>query len=350
MGDKWAKPYRTHHTSHVTRHTSQKTNKMEKILFAISIICFAAIASSCERTVTLDLPEHESKLVVNSIFSNDSIWKLSVSQSTGILDNDDFGFMDNAEVTIYQDGNFLETLSLETIETTTYDYTTGQEEIEEIPFYTSENVATSNHEYSVEVAVNGFETASATATLPTPVNISEVTVENLFADVEEGYQQQEGSLSITFDDPEGENFYELKVWAAFEYTYSDYIFNDSINDYIAQEVTEEVFYNIYLETNDVALSNDANKSGQSILFTDEFFEGDTKTLALQTYDAIPLDGSIVVELRSISKEVYLYNSSYNNQRWSRDDPFSEPIFVYSNIENGFGIFGAYHTTFFEHAP
>jgi len=323
---------------------------MEKILFAISIICFAAIASSCERTVTLDLPEHDSKLVVNSIFSNDSIWKLSVSQSTGILDNDDFGFMDNAEVTIYQDGNFLETLSLETIETTVYDYTTGQEENVQLHYYTSENVATTNHEYSVEVAVEGFETASATATLPTPIEISEVTVENLFVDIEEADGQQEGSLSITFDDPEGENFYELKVWAAFEYTYSDYVFNDSINDYITQEVTEDVYYSMYLETNDLALSNDASKSGTSLLFTDEFFEGNTKVLELQAYDIIPSDGNILVELRSISKEVYLYNSSYNNQRWSRDDPFSEPIFVYSNIENGFGIFGAYHTTFFEYAP
>lgn len=302
---------------------------MEKILFAISVLFFAAILSSCERTVTLDLPEHDPKLVINGLFSNDSIWKVAVSRSKGILEDAEFTFMDNADVKIYEDGSLLETLSLQTLETTTYsDFTTIEPQIVELHYYASENVAKPNHEYRVEVAVDGFETASATATLPTPIEISEVTTENLFVDFDEGFTEQDGNITITFDDPEGENFYELMIFAHQN--------NGS--------------YPIYLETDDLALSGDANKEGQAILFTDEFFEGNSKTLSLTTYNLLPLDAKIIIEMRSISKEVYLYNSSYNNQRWSRDDPFSEPIFVYSNIENGFGIFGGYYTSFFEYIP
>lgn len=50
-----------------------------------------------------------------------------------------------------------------------------------------------------------------------------------------------------------------------------------------------------------------------------------------------------VELYSLSQEMYRYQTSYLNQIINEQDPFAEPVQVYSNIHNGIGIFAGYQT-------
>ena len=52
-------------------------------------------------------------------------------------------------------------------------------------------------------------------------------------------------------------------------------------------------------------------------------------------------GMITVYLNSLSKEFYKYALSFSEQIETGDNPFTEPVKVYSNIENGLGVFAGY---------
>jgi hypothetical protein len=45
-----------------------------------------------------------------------------------------------------------------------------------------------------------------------------------------------------------------------------------------------------------------------------------------------------------SKEFYLYNRSVDKASYSGGNPFGDPVLVYSNMDNGFGCFGAFRAS------
>ena len=46
-------------------------------------------------------------------------------------------------------------------------------------------------------------------------------------------------------------------------------------------------------------------------------------------------------LRTLSEDQYRYQRTRILQEFSEGDPFSEVVPVYTNVENGFGIFAGY---------
>jgi hypothetical protein len=48
-----------------------------------------------------------------------------------------------------------------------------------------------------------------------------------------------------------------------------------------------------------------------------------------------------LEIYKLSNDLYKYIKSVNKQQQVGDNPFSEPVFVYTNIKNGLGIFAGY---------
>jgi hypothetical protein len=50
---------------------------------------------------------------------------------------------------------------------------------------------------------------------------------------------------------------------------------------------------------------------------------------------------IVVSLMSLSEDYFKYKLSLEKYQETAGDPFAQPVQVYSNVENGFGIFGGY---------
>lgn len=56
-----------------------------------------------------------------------------------------------------------------------------------------------------------------------------------------------------------------------------------------------------------------------------------------------LEINVVVE--NISKELYLYYSSREQHGLAIDNPFAEPVPVFSNVDGGLGIFGSESASF-----
>ena len=51
--------------------------------------------------------------------------------------------------------------------------------------------------------------------------------------------------------------------------------------------------------------------------------------------------TIIVTLRTVSEDFYNYKITGSLHDNSSDNPFAQPVNVYKNIDNGFGIFAGY---------
>ena len=53
-----------------------------------------------------------------------------------------------------------------------------------------------------------------------------------------------------------------------------------------------------------------------------------------------IEPQVMVELQAISPEYYRYLKSVELYRVSESDAFTEPVQIYCNVQNGWGIFGS----------
>lgn len=147
-------------------------------------------------------------------------------------------------------------------------------------------------------------------------------------------------LQIEINDPNGKNFYFLKVI----YFY-DVVFEDGFE---LRDMRLGYIYNA-----------SSVLSGEADSFTDELFEGKNEilefwserytgnsrnTLKSGNYEE---PDAMVVGLWSLTEEEYNFRKSISNNRDAEDNPFAEPTIVFSNIENGLGIFSLMKLNEFE---
>ncbi|MBK7028756.1 MAG: DUF4249 family protein [Bacteroidales bacterium] len=79
--------------------------------------------------------------------------------------------------------------------------------------------------------------------------------------------------------------------------------------------------------------------GESYYFSDQYVNGQEFSIELPiTYSGDTPGVDIFVELSTLSKDYFLFRKSLIKYNESQNNPFSEPIKIYTNIENGYGIF------------
>jgi len=93
----------------------------------------------------------------------------------------------------------------------------------------------------------------------------------------------------------------------------------------------------YIEDRGVLFGNDAlfNNHGRMS------FSG-----AFQFRPQDQLLGDLLVELRTTSQEYYLYHRSLARLSQAGNDPFSEPVVLFSNVINGQGAFAGFTSQFY----
>ena len=115
----------------------------------------------------------------------------------------------------------------------------------------------------------------------------------------------------------------------------------------------------YFFSQDAVVDNpDTKMRPEAISFTDEIFNGSQYTFdfLIEEYyfgssKSLSGDGyeddetwefeSIYISMSRVSQEYYWYENSYQAYLFSYDNMFSQPVQVYTNIENGLGIFAGY---------
>ena len=277
---------------------------------------------SCEGP-RLPFEDTDPKLVIFSEFTSDQTLQVQVSESRGIPDDTGIQrYVPDATVNLYQDGAFLETLVLE--------------DGEYPPFYTSRFFRPQpNIRYTIRVEAPDFDPVQAQSSIPDRIPIMHLEISGV-----ELRPQEEGRtvnyhylVTIDFQDPAGEiNYYHLNF----------------IQRLITTKPSEEggVPDDRLIKAGFSSLNHDVFIPGQEggVLFSDDAFDGENLSqgfplqFELQNTEHL---GKLLVELRSVSDDYYLFQTSVTRQK-GPGVPVQGEAPVYNNIENGQGIFAGYN--------
>ncbi|MBT3244333.1 MAG: DUF4249 domain-containing protein [Bacteroidetes bacterium] len=294
------------------------------------LLVFSFVA--CETTEKIDdFPLRPSQLVVNCFFSEGNIWEFQVSKSLSVLDNADLKYIDNATIKLFRDDLLIETL------------------VDQDPdgwYRTSSNLPEADHKYSIEVSSPDFEKVLLSEDIaPQEVPISDVSIIIKDSSFQKWIDYEgreyyggnvEGSFNILFSDPANiENYYSLSVF-----------YLDSVYDYEDPSEIQIQKRLLYISSDDSAIENDEDSYNQ-LLLRDVLFNGQDYQLKVDFNDWNSRKGrEYYVELTSLQRAGYFYTKSIDDYSRAANDPFAEPVQIFCNIKNGYGIFSGFFTTVF----
>lgn len=280
------------------------------------------ILLSCRELVTDDFPEYDSSPTVNSILVQGEPIKVNLSMA-GKLDSLPISTIDNAIVELWVEGKFLENLE-----------NTGN------GFYNSTDIAEPSKNYTCKVIIPGEDTIVCSQNLPVPSPILKVEHINITGRDEEGTNYP--AIKLTFkNDLSGQRYYEVNVKYFVKYS----AWRDE-EGYVEQR-------SVFLQTiTDPVILNEGLPIA---LFSNEIIRDSTYTLTLNytTGQAGSMNGGpyrttlfpLMIELRSVTCDYYRYKKQYYLYESGRTaDGLLNPVTaspLYSNIENGNGIFAGY---------
>ena len=294
------------------------------------LLVITLLFNSCDIVVDLDIPEHKPVLVVNSVLSADSIMTAYISHSKGAFDSNSISSLNDATVKVFEDGLLLGEMNKLAIPSSDH---SGS--VDNVYKYYLNRMPIVGKYYSYEIEHSDYENLRAETQIPNGVDL---TVEDVSLSQGE-YGGKYYRLRCSFEDASGENYYRLRVHSSL---FND--FDDDIRDNFLD-----------LETTDPSIMSSAGAAsdgesywGNDALFDDRLFTNSKKEITLDFLGSYYSEGegskeNYIVELSTISKAYFNYLTSFRAQEYIADEfSFfaSEPIQVYTNIENGLGILGA----------
>lgn len=291
--------------------------------YILSILSLIVLLSSCEQTITIPIPDNGRKITLNSILYADSSVVVRLHESKHILSSSGgYHSIVDADVTLFENNTEIGKLTIEG----------NSDYYGDFSYYTIDHQLKAGNVYSIEATTGELGTVISKCTIPTPVQIDNIKVEKSNNTDPFGYSTERHDFELNFSDPEGiENFYFLELKVNDSYSYYD--------DITQEEVFVENYFYVNIDSNDPA-ANAVYNYESGLIIADEYFDGKDYTFYFHTTDSWYGSDQLkkfYVKFHSISKEYYYYLKSFEQHKDALYDPFAEPVQVYSNIENGFGI-------------
>ena len=300
---------------------------MKKLFFLLSV---SLIYISCEKVIPFEGDVNTPKLVINSVFESDSTFKVHVSSSRSVIDTSSFENIVDAVVTIKDgNGNVIEVLN---------HVVNG--------FYKGQVLPEESTTYILEVNHPNYAKITASDSLPSPIIINSVDTSTILDPINGNRLR----ISMNFDDPENnQNYYLLETY--------------SVNEYLIVENLDTIEYELDTTKQFMVLTDEVFQNGGSPwrdqgLFNDLLFNGQNKTLEIEIpnenwsgsedgYDWSYKTLTLRLYLHNITISYYYYRTSLELFQNASGNPFAQPVQVYSNIENGFGVFAGSQISFFD---
>lgn len=283
------------------------------------------ILASCELVVDVDVPMETQKMTLNSFFTPDSLWSAHVTLNRYILDDAPFKTVDDALVVVHQEGQPIDTLL--SVGNGIYHSDNGKPVV--------------GASYEITATSPKYGTVSATSHIPVQIQITNMEFE-VTNDLSNGGPKL--NCHLIFEDRPGEkNFYMVSLvvetWYRDRYTNKEYTTRHPVG----------------LQSKDPSMNDETRWSPEGLFFNDVLFEGRKTTLTL---DADNWFGSNTPDrkvkyyfyLRTLSEHFYAYKTTMILQNNVEGDPFAQPVMVFNNVKNGFGIFAGYSLTEFLYEP
>jgi hypothetical protein len=277
----------------------------------------ALALTGCIDQISADLPTPPKVLVVNSILTPDSVFRVQVSRVTSATDAAS-RVLAAAQVSLSAPGRAMEVLRSQ-----------GD------GLYYSTTKPANGMPYTVQVAVPGYPGVSAADTVPALVPIREAWFS--YPTGTDRNNELLGTVVVRFDDPaQTANFYEISGYQE------------------SQFLTLDARGNAALTADD-----DSGLNPKSLVFSDELFNGRGFELRASFLPHSRGGGSSGpttrpprLVLRSISRAYYQYRKSWTRHLYnqgSKGDTYDlnqllflgDPSTLYSNVSGGYGVVVGY---------
>ena len=286
-----------------------------KLTNLISFILFLPFLFSCEKIIPLENESSSNKIVVNSLFSTDSLWKIHLSYSKSVIGSTDYKYVENALIKII-DSNGKQI--------TNFQYLNDG-------FYESNSFPKTNEKYFLKIN-NNNDSVSSFDKVPQHVSATNIDTSSF---VKNG--QNRIKISLKFTDPKNENNY-YKVAVKTKKTKIDLLGQDNIIDTSIIENWIKLF-----QESEVLERTSENSE---LIFNDLTFNGENFNVEFSIKNLIKKfdqDESVFLNLidvyfYTISESVYNYHKSIKIYNDIEGIPLIQPVQVFSNIDNGYGIF------------
>lgn len=306
---------------------------MNSIRNISSLAFILLLFSSCEDLLVKEIPiediDFKSRMVVNSVLFNgaDSL-QLTLAENISVLKEAPIvtESISGATIKCFEDDLLIGTFIKK----------------ETNPFYylpLVDDFDGSQKTYRLEIEHPDYPSATAQTTMPQNSQIIEVEFVEDLAPFPSNFGDSTilDGLHVTFLDPKGEdNYYVFDITT--EITYADtFIYG---NDTIIEN------YEFYIEP--VTIDPLIEQGNGKYYLSDATFDGEeyTLTLLLDSWDFNGFQikdhlGEFKLIWISASEEHFKFNRSVGKY-WQNSGfgLFSEPITIYSNVENGVGIFSS----------
>lgn len=354
----------------------------------LNILIFLLIFTSCTKDIDLRFGESDQALVVNCLFSEDSDWKVILSRVKSYSDTAET-YVNDANVFIVPENN--DTIRLRHKINGTY--SADSRPVKGIPYQLvikdQSKIIRAKSAIPSNANISSVKFTDQHTVFYSNPNLSDFDVTPVDLEIAPTGKQN----FIRF------RFYSLNTAKIISYVITnntidtlrvkqfpeDFLAELStlIGSYInAYEIDIKVFYNIMLKYNltydqyldtvfpaiekietgardentyetDLIFSNSSwlsNVSRDTYNVMGELSQTQNASLFVSYYPAMNKKASgsktyneeYWLELVSMSEDYYKYQKSYINQVTNISNPFASPIEVYSNIENGVGIFAGYN--------
>lgn len=292
--------------------------KKKIILLYLSACCL----SSCIKDVGINIPKQSPKLVVNCLFNPENNWKVFVGSAMPLTDTATISAISNADITLNGDNVPVDL------------------RYSDSGYYLSNLKPKAGVKYTITVSVPGFDPIEATDSIPAGLSVTSykldtipvlITPSDIFDNV------KVNKLAFSLGKSNIHNYIQLQALS-----YSKSKDRSKLEGIFAQAPP---LYNI---TGDY----------YSVFAEIKKEEGGTDFSLYTSYDAFnpnqwgnadsesKKDVEISIVLLCLSHAAYQFKTSYIMQQLNRQNPFSDPVQVYSNIKGGFGIFAGYQEQIF----
>lgn len=287
-----------------------------------------------ETVVNIDIPPHEAVLVLNSIVDTDTEVRVLVSHSVGAFEQITPSCITDAEVLLFENNQFLDTLSIDLINTDTMMFYNEYGEMELLMnYYTSDIIPNSGSTYKIVVNHPAYESITASTYIPEDIIVYNIQIDTVTDPEKIGF-------SFSFNDNGiQENYYRLKLFSSCIKTWIDE-YDGYIEEY-------EYSGNVMMMSNDPSFPSDIPFEGYTftdneVVFTDDLFNGQEKNISIDVeskgYRYSDCD-TVTIQFSTFSDDTYSYYNSLGEHSDKGELGLfgGEVIPVYSNVENGLGV-------------
>ena len=290
------------------------------------LIGLIIVYCSCEKIIEMKETDTGKQLVVNSIICPDSIFRVQLSTTMPVLDSSQSYYLPDRSVEVYENDLLVKTLR--------HKY--------EGYYFDSDFYPKSGKRYRIRILKGTVQEAEATTFIPSPVPIKGLTTD-------ESIKQWGKALviNVSFADPASAvNYYRISLRERTRLAVKDeknqIVYKTVINYRWIDSGTNSILRGMGEIPEDQIVNN--HSENDYSIFADKVINGKDYILVVFTNyfdDKIVVESLMNVLFQSISPEYFYYLKSRTLYNQVNNNPFAEPVRIYSNIVNGTGIFAGF---------